>query len=314
MPLAAGTTALCCPKGSSCEVIYPITCDIQQQNATVSPGGPIYTTALGGTLPSCGEDMTGEGTCCPFGYECLKSGERSTCVLNKDQAKYSSLVSMSASTQSTTITIAVSSFTDPPTYPTLAPTASFNTSTIPPPIPTPSGNGVNKGIVAGSAAAASLSVIGLLAFAWVKRARLRRTFRPKQSSPRIVHQIHFPSTRPGLPESTATKAPHDIEAHKWEPELKVSRLEPELKAPTETVYFDRPVVVERNISVYPPLSEAFSPVELPATPLSYATWQNRAGPRATRISRPRQTVLPVSRFSFSPIAGPGDPDGQPNFF
>jgi hypothetical protein len=109
----------------------------------------------------------------------------------------------------------------------------------------------------------------------------------------------------------AEKVPDGIVAHKWETELKTSKVEPEVKAPTQTVYLDRSILAERerNIPVYPPFSEPFSPVELPATPLSYTAWQNQAGSRATRISRPHQTAAPLSRFSFSPITRPEHPDG-----
>ncbi|KAJ5915806.1 hypothetical protein N7454_010947 [Penicillium verhagenii] len=58
------TTALCCPSGSSCDYISPITCDIQEQNATAYPKASVKTTLLGDSLPTCGDE------CCPFGYTC----------------------------------------------------------------------------------------------------------------------------------------------------------------------------------------------------------------------------------------------------
>ncbi|KAJ6095487.1 hypothetical protein N7486_006233 [Penicillium sp. IBT 16267x] len=58
------TTVLCCPSGSSCDYISPITCDIQEQNATAYPKASVKTTLLDESLPKCGNE------CCPFGYTC----------------------------------------------------------------------------------------------------------------------------------------------------------------------------------------------------------------------------------------------------
>ncbi|EFQ29802.1 uncharacterized protein GLRG_04946 [Colletotrichum graminicola M1.001] len=52
--LAENTTALCCPKGASCDVISPIICDITAQNVIENPTSPIHTTKLKESLPSCG--------------------------------------------------------------------------------------------------------------------------------------------------------------------------------------------------------------------------------------------------------------------
>lgn len=57
-------SAICCPKGSSCNLIQPVNCDIRLQNATAHPGAALQTTNLTANLPTC------EGSCCPFGYIC----------------------------------------------------------------------------------------------------------------------------------------------------------------------------------------------------------------------------------------------------
>ena len=76
--LAGNTTILCCPSGQNCATIKPITCDLQQQNATLHPESGLKTTALSGSLQFCGL------SCCPFGYSCNGDGN---CVQDSDQSK-----------------------------------------------------------------------------------------------------------------------------------------------------------------------------------------------------------------------------------
>lgn len=71
--VAASTTAICCPKGSTCNSIAPIGCDVQALDPAVFPKSPIFTTSLDKELPKCGNK------CCPFGYVC---GESKTCMLD----------------------------------------------------------------------------------------------------------------------------------------------------------------------------------------------------------------------------------------
>jgi hypothetical protein len=73
--LAGKTTALCCPKGSDCNGIRPIPCDISLQDKSLHPDNVVMTDALTGTLPQCA------GLCCPFGYSC----DGQNCILNSDQ-------------------------------------------------------------------------------------------------------------------------------------------------------------------------------------------------------------------------------------
>lgn len=93
--LASNTTALCCATAEDCEVISPITCNIQAQNVTAHPGQPLMTTNLTGTLATCG---TG---CCPFGYSC--SG--ASCVIDADQDSTTSASTASSSSATSTATL-----------------------------------------------------------------------------------------------------------------------------------------------------------------------------------------------------------------
>ncbi|KAJ5715252.1 uncharacterized protein N7483_012433 [Penicillium malachiteum] len=85
------TTIICCPSGESCNYISPITCDIQEQNATAHPESSIKTTLLNGTLPTCGEK------CCPFGYTC----ENSLCAMNTNETTQTTTFSGASTATST---------------------------------------------------------------------------------------------------------------------------------------------------------------------------------------------------------------------
>ncbi|GKT42114.1 uncharacterized protein ColSpa_02295 [Colletotrichum spaethianum] len=85
--LAANTTVLCCPEGSTCDKISPITCNLNLQDPTAHPDAQIKTTVLTGKLDTCGIDK-----CCPFGYTCNKSLQ---CVMDSDQTKAPEIVSTS---------------------------------------------------------------------------------------------------------------------------------------------------------------------------------------------------------------------------
>ncbi|CAM1506623.1 Fc.00g062640.m01.CDS01 [Cosmosporella sp. VM-42] len=76
--LAGGTTAICCPEGRSCNKIQPITCNIETQDVSKNPDGPIKTTVFDVDLEKCGN------ACCPFGYSC--SGDAKECVMDSDQS------------------------------------------------------------------------------------------------------------------------------------------------------------------------------------------------------------------------------------
>lgn len=70
MSLSSGDvqSVICCPAGSDCAFIQPITCDVTQLNATLHPDNQMHLSDTTGIeLPTCGSK------CCPLGYSC-KSG------------------------------------------------------------------------------------------------------------------------------------------------------------------------------------------------------------------------------------------------
>ncbi|KAG5968932.1 hypothetical protein E4U58_001677 [Claviceps cyperi] len=81
MALAGSSTVMCCPKGSSCEAIRPITCDIEAQNPVTNHRAPIKTLAQTSKLPKCAAN----GSCCPFGFTCAEDGN--LCLKDKDQSQ-----------------------------------------------------------------------------------------------------------------------------------------------------------------------------------------------------------------------------------
>lgn len=89
------SSAICCPSGKDCSQIAPIQCDVSLQDASNNTG-PIFTTKVNGTLPSCGSD-----TCCPFGYSCGKNGNDNICILNKADAGAASTTKVTSTTSAT---------------------------------------------------------------------------------------------------------------------------------------------------------------------------------------------------------------------
>ncbi|KAI1341539.1 hypothetical protein F5Y15DRAFT_359378 [Xylariaceae sp. FL0016] len=75
--LAGNTTVLCCPSGSDCSTIQPITCNLTFQDPAANPSAEIKTTVLDGKLETC------DSGCCPFGYHCVDHN----CIKNEDQTQ-----------------------------------------------------------------------------------------------------------------------------------------------------------------------------------------------------------------------------------
>ena len=73
---------VCCPSGSNCSSITPITCNIQELNATANPQNPLHSTDLTTQPSTCGAS-----TCCPAGYTCDSSG--TVCNLNSQSSSSS---------------------------------------------------------------------------------------------------------------------------------------------------------------------------------------------------------------------------------
>lgn len=188
LSLDEGSSVLCCPTGSNCTFIEPITCNIQSLNATANPTAPIQSTKLNDSLPTCGDG------CCPFGYTCAKN---STCVL--DVSTSSEANSTSASGSSTTATSMASTLsgltiasTSTATIGSLTPTTATATPT--------SGVGLSstqtettatcsqfpaKAVVAGFFPGA---VAGALAAAMIMMCRRRGTQQNRESTSQKTHR------------------------------------------------------------------------------------------------------------------------------
>ncbi|OKL56415.1 hypothetical protein UA08_08113 [Talaromyces atroroseus] len=115
------TTVLCCPTGSDCSFIVPITCDMQLQNATAYPTAPVKTTLLSDDPPACGSG------CCPFGYTCAKN---TTCVLDRSTSSLANS-SASASSSLTTASTTVLSTSGPLTIASTTPTTISISDSLP---------------------------------------------------------------------------------------------------------------------------------------------------------------------------------------
>ena len=139
---------LCCPAGSDCQFIEPITCDITLQNATEHPRNPVHNTDLTRNLPKCGS------LCCPQGFSCVDG----QCSLAKDDKKPGS--SPSAKPTGTSPRSAPSTSKVTLSTPGSAPATATSTSTGLPdaaqspstdgPVPSDSSNGFPaKAVIAG---------------------------------------------------------------------------------------------------------------------------------------------------------------------
>lgn len=176
--LASNTTAICCPAGQDCSTIRTITCDIQQQNITVSPESEVLTTSLSKALPSCGIN------CCPFGYRCNADLD---CELEKESASAATMpsttVTSSSAQKSITITDSTS-YSPSPTVPTPYASATqqsaYSTSTAvldaasnPNTENGPNGSENRTRIAVGCTvgAAGFISVLGALIYFWTRPKR-----------------------------------------------------------------------------------------------------------------------------------------------
>lgn len=117
MSFDGSSSVICCEDGEDCNSIATISCDVQQQNATLHPKSPIKTTRLDDDLPKCGD------SCCPFGYECRESGGRSACVLDSSSSSSSSASSSSFTSSTSTFRTLTRVSTTPTTFETTATTA-----------------------------------------------------------------------------------------------------------------------------------------------------------------------------------------------
>ncbi|KAF4983196.1 hypothetical protein FZEAL_1353 [Fusarium zealandicum] len=267
--LAANTTALCCPKGSTCINIQPIICKITFQDPSAYPAAPIKTLALDQKLKRCGSN-----TCCPLGYSCE---DGTTCVLDKDQEEaYAFLIpgSLSATTETATATHILSTSADAvlpvetldvpdAAITTLPPSASASTTESASP-DTQEGDeeeenghgGVSPtGVVTAGTVAGVCCLAGIGIFVWMKWFRKRRTpDTPLMTQTRDTWGYF--SSHGGTSRSTqylrVTRGPDD-----------------KFIVTPSTAGFPPPLPLPQIVE-----EAQQSPVELPATPVSLCMWSN----------------------------------------
>lgn len=181
LSVASNSTAICCPSGQDCSAIFPITCNIQQQNVTAFPKSVIKTTKLDESLPSCGSN------CCPFGYRC---NDNQDCELDDDPIVGTAGDSMTktistmmrsttafhytSQTSQTSATATPSPSTTTINQPNLASATSVAASNFISPDDTISDKSSNRtNIAVGSivGAAGAVSIVGGIAYLWRRRRR-----------------------------------------------------------------------------------------------------------------------------------------------
>lgn len=182
--LARGTTLVCCPEGSDCAKIQPITCDLAQQDPKLHPDAPIKTTALAGTLPKCGD------LCCPFGYECTGDNKCRVSANQNSGPKQST----TTSSPSTTSPTAAGSSSAAPTATTTTGGAAENPppasqATVQPAGDFPTGSVVG-GVLGGAIA---LVLIGLAVFLFCRR-RKKSTYWTNRSTSSFGNILSHPVT------------------------------------------------------------------------------------------------------------------------
>ncbi|OLN82113.1 hypothetical protein CCHL11_07658 [Colletotrichum chlorophyti] len=261
MVLASNTTALCCPRGSSCDTISPIICDMAAQDVVENPSSPIHTTNLDESLPSCG------GRCCPFGYVCQ---DDSACVLDQEAQTPSRTVSDVTKTTSAPTQMATAdgrpAVSTPTTQETSTPSSTAPAETEPP--AASPGNSKTNGIIAGTTVAAVASVAGLTCLLWLKRRSISEKVGCARF-PRPWQQLRG-QQQPDGPLPRYASPP-----------------------PAYTMEMKQPPLNQYAFKHYSPESVGNTvPVELPATPVSFSTWivRNEGEPR-----RPRTHYEPYRR-------------------
>jgi hypothetical protein len=315
--LASNTTALCCPKGQDCSAIVPTTCDIELMNADDHPNSQILTTALDGNLPSCGN-----ATCCPFGYECASSGGSLRCVMEKNQAAYTSLVSQQTKGAMATTSGSTTSPSHTPAMATLHSTSSIpvTSSTVTGTAASNAAGGIgadhravgsqSAGIIAGSVVAALVLLVGLAIIVWTKRRKHSNHTKNQPGAGSSSHQHQWQYQPPTYDISNAKPMtgsqlyPAKFCETLTSSPAYVSVAFTELEGSTPS---QRPPSATHN---------AQSPVELPASPVSFSMWsrqqENRGSTRnssRTIFMPPQTTFLPLSRFAAMQRHGQ-PPDGD----
>ncbi|KPM44051.1 hypothetical protein AK830_g2533 [Neonectria ditissima] len=251
MVIASNTTIVCCPKGVSCDAIQPIVCDVALQDISNHPDAPIHTLALDKSMKRCGS------ACCPFGYVC-RDGER--CQLDDNQDGYDYLVPESVSEPSSSTSTPVSS-----TALALA-TSEVSSTTIPEPSSTSTGSTEPSnsddgeedkekgkispaGVVTACTVGGVCCLAGLGIFIWLK------WFRKRPDSPNTPsHESWGYFSTPGgsTKQLYLARGPDD-----------------KFVVTPSTAGFSPPPIPQA-----PGRRDNYSPVELPATPVSLCMWMD----------------------------------------
>lgn len=94
LSLDQSSSAICCPKGQTCNAIGTIGCDVDLMDASKN-SGPFFTTRLNDKLPTCGD------LCCPFGYACANQNGQNVCILDQSRAGPATTTRVTSTTSAT---------------------------------------------------------------------------------------------------------------------------------------------------------------------------------------------------------------------
>lgn len=157
-------SVICCPAGSDCAFIQPITCDVNQLNATLHPDNQMHLSDTTGVeLPTCGSK------CCPLGYSC-KSG-----MCSKDETTPTPTSSATATPSAT------------------GPASSSQTSECPAPVPVKKSFD-GSSFVAGLFPGLLIGALGAVGLMWFINKRREKQSKQKYSGDfgHVARQISDP--------------------------------------------------------------------------------------------------------------------------
>lgn len=263
--LAENTTVLCCPDGEDCSSIEPISCNIDDYNASTTPLSPVHTTNLTGQLPTCGSQ------CCPFGYSCSRAA---LCVMDADNTDGLATSTSTSSTGTAATPSATGNGLVTDNTPGSSTTVAVSSGSTPTAIadsndgsPSASTKGRTIGIATGSAVAGLAGIVAILICAWLRKRRAMQTVgelpvstgemsRPTPKMYQAGRPRPVASTPPPLPRKNTGRSPKTP------------------KTKRKSLLSWVPSVVNRT------------PAELPATPVSFSHWGQLEPGRRSEIHRP----------------------------
>ncbi|TLS30290.1 hypothetical protein PpBr36_02362 [Pyricularia pennisetigena] len=294
----------------------PRSCNIDWLDVEQFPNAPIVSSALDYKLPTCGKESSGAQTCCPFGYSCGQNG--TVCVLDKDQRSlkaekngdYSARIQTdSISSTRPTATATSTGPTDTPSPTTTAFASEHSTEAQTEGDAGKQANSSTVGIAVGSVLGAAAMIGVMLCIAWkrywipesVSRLGHRhsqekhhgpRRFLPSWAHRNLQRDEHIDQMPTPPPPAYA---PYHLDLDKCRRVPRRKTVPPSRKAP-------EPVVQE------------CSPVELPASPVSFSFWSTtRASQRSTFFAKTRGSMSRPPPRQQPPPRGPHNPE-YPDFF